>query len=110
LRLLLQRPASLRLMLLLRLAAIPMNLVNAACALGPTPLRPYAVASLMLVPRFMLLVLAGDVGAEALRGTVSPLTTAAHAVALAATAWALVLLARGLRHSLQTGRQDENQL
>jgi uncharacterized membrane protein YdjX (TVP38/TMEM64 family) len=110
LRRLLQRPASLRLMLLLRLAAIPMNLVNAACALGPTPLRPYAVASLMLMPRFMLLVLVGEVGAEAVRGTVSPLTTAAQAVALAATAWALVLLARGLRHSLQTGHQDGNQL
>jgi uncharacterized membrane protein YdjX (TVP38/TMEM64 family) len=46
---LLQRPASLRLLLLLRLAAIPMNLVNATCALGPTPLRPYALACVMLI-------------------------------------------------------------
>ena len=58
LRRLLQRPASLRLILLLRLAAIPMNLVNAACALGPTPLRSYGLASLILVPRFTLMVLA----------------------------------------------------
>lgn len=110
LRRLLQRPASLRLMLLLRLAAIPMNLVNAACALGPTPLRAYALASLMLVPRLALLVLAGTVGAEAISGTVSPITAAAHAVALAATAWALVLLARGLRHNLQTGHESQDRL
>ena len=57
---LLQGPATLRLLLLLRLALIPMNLVNAACAFGPTPLRRYALASLMLVPRFSVLVCAGE--------------------------------------------------
>ena len=36
---LLHQPASLRLMVLLRLTLIPMNLVNIACALGPTPLH-----------------------------------------------------------------------
>ena len=68
LRQLLERPASLKLLLLLRLAAIPMNLVNAACALGPTPLRSYGLASLILVPRFTLMVLAGALGASASQG------------------------------------------
>ena len=106
LRRLLQRPASLRLMLLLRLAAIPMNLVNAACALGPTPLRPYALASLMLVPRFTLLVLLGELGAEVASGALSPFTLAIRAMALAATAAALLLLARGLRQSLQSQAEE----
>ena len=33
-------------MVLLRLALIPMNLVNASCALSPTPARTYALACL----------------------------------------------------------------
>lgn len=49
LRWLLQQPAEIRLLLLLRLAAIPMTLVNGACAIGPTPLRPYLLTSLVLV-------------------------------------------------------------
>lgn len=106
LRRLLQRPASLRLMLLLRLAAIPMNLVNAACALGPTPLRPYAMASLMLLPRFTLLVLAGELGAEAVSGALPPLSVAIRTIALAATAGALLLLARGLRQRLRTDEES----
>ncbi len=44
-------------MLLMRLALIPMNLVNAGCALGPTRLQPYALACLALIPRFALMVL-----------------------------------------------------
>ena len=92
-RLLLLEPAK------LRLAAIPMALVNAACALGPTPLRPYVLASLVLVPRFSLMVLAGSLGAEAARGSLSPLALAARIVALLATA-AVLLLARGLRRGL----------
>jgi uncharacterized membrane protein YdjX (TVP38/TMEM64 family) len=99
---LLQRPASLRLMVLLRLALIPMNVVNAACALGPSGPRRYALASLMLVPRFTLLVLAGELGAEAARGSVSPAALAYRAVALAATAAVLVLLAQGVRRELQS--------
>lgn len=85
LRRLLQQPASLQLMLLLRLAAIPMNLVNVACALGPTPLRPYALACLMLVPRFSLMVLAGAVGGEAARGSLSPLALTIRIVTIVAT-------------------------
>ena len=107
LRRLLQQPASLRLMLLLRLAAIPMNLVNAACALGPTPLRPYALASLMLVPRFTLMVLAGALGASASQGGLAPLPLLVRAVALAATAVVLVLLARSLRQGLEPSEAGE---
>ncbi len=100
LRRLLQTPASLRLMLLLRLALIPMNLVNASCALSPTPWRPYALASLVLVPRFAVLVQAGAVGAEASRGSLSPLAIASRAIALAATAAVLLILGRRLRQAL----------
>ena len=101
LRRLLQTPASLRLMLLLRLALIPMNLVNASCALGPTPGRTYALACLVLIPRFAVLVLAGAVGAEASHGSLSPLTIASRIVALAATAAVLLLVGRRLGRSLQ---------
>lgn len=81
-------------LVLLRLAAIPMNLVNAACALGPTPPRTYALASLMLVPRFALMVLAGGTVADAGRGGLSPLAVAARLLALLATAALLTLLCR----------------
>lgn len=107
LRLLLQRPASLRLLLLLRLAAIPMNLVNAACALGPTSLRVYALASLMLVPRFTLMVLAGALGASASRGGLAPWQLFARVVVLAATAALLWLLARSLRRGLAPQALEE---
>ncbi|MCX5969111.1 MAG: VTT domain-containing protein [Cyanobacteria bacterium] len=100
LRRLLQTPASLQLMLLLRLALIPMNLVNASCALSPTPWRPYALASLVLLPRFAVLVQAGAVGAEASRGNLSPLAIASHAIALSATATVLVILGRRLRQAI----------
>ena len=92
----------LRLLLLLRLAAIPMNLVNAACALGPTSPRAYALASLMLVPRFTLMVWAGALGASAGRGGLVPLQLLAQAVALTATAVVILQLARSLRRGLKT--------
>ncbi|MFZ0408216.1 MAG: VTT domain-containing protein, partial [Cyanobium sp.] len=98
---LLSRPASLRLMLLMRLALIPMNLVNASCALSPTPGRAYALACLVLIPRFALIVLAGAVGAEASRGALSPLGLAGRIVALAATAAVLLIVGRQLGRSLQ---------
>lgn len=106
LRLLLQRPASLQLLLLLRLAAIPMNLVNVACALGPTSLRAYALASLTLVPRFTLMVLAGALGASAGRGGLAPLQLLARGVALTATAVVVLLLARSLRRGLKTNAPE----
>ncbi len=94
---LLASPASLRLMLLLRLALIPMNLVNASCALSPTPWRAYALSCLGLVPRFAVMVLAGEVGAEASRGTLSPLAIAGRALALSASAAVLLIVGRSLR-------------
>ena len=101
---LLHQPASLRLMVLLRLTLIPMNLVNIACALGPTPLRPYALASLALVPRFALIVWLGSLGAAAVRGSLSPLALAMRVLALAAPAAARLLVARGVRRQLGAGR------
>jgi len=100
LRRLLQTPASLRLMVLLRLALIPMNLVNASCALSPTPARTYALACLVLIPRFAVMVLAGAVGAEASRGSLSPLAIASRIVALGATAAVLLIVGRRLGRSL----------
>lgn len=97
------QPAGLKFLLLLRLALIPMNLVNAGCALGPTELRPYALACLAMIPRFALMVLAGATGAESMRGNLSPLSLAARWVAVAASAAVLLLLARRLQHQANTG-------
>jgi len=103
---LLQRQASLGLMVLLRLALIPMVLVNAACAFSPTAPRPYALACVVLLPRFALMVLAGDVGAAALRGTLSPVALALRLVALTATGAALLLLARWVSRQLRQSDTD----
>lgn len=75
-RRLLEQPAPLRVLVLLRLALLPMNLVNASCAPSPTPLRRYAIARLALVPRFAVMVLAGAIGAEAVKGDLGPWTLA----------------------------------
>lgn len=103
---LLQRPASLRLMVLLRLALIPMTLVNAACALSPTAPKPYALACLLLLPRFALMVFAGDLGAETVRGSLSPVSLALRLLALVATGAALLLLARGVGRQLRQSALD----
>jgi len=103
---LLQRPASLGLMVLLRLALIPMVLVNAACALSPTAPRPYALACVVLLPRFALMVFAGDLSAAALRGSLSPVSLALQLVALLATGAALLLLARGVSRQLRRSAPD----
>jgi hypothetical protein len=66
--------------------------------------RPYVLASLALLPRFALIVFLGSLGADALRGSSSPFTLALRAAALAATAAALLLLARGVRRQLASGR------
>jgi uncharacterized membrane protein YdjX (TVP38/TMEM64 family) len=106
------QPAGLKLLLLLRLALIPMNLVNAGCALGPTRLQPYALACLALIPRFALMVLAGVTGAESMRGNVSPLSLMGRWVALAASAVVVLLLGRRLqfsdrRNDTETRQQEE---
>ena len=100
---LLQQAAGLPVLVMLRLTLVPMNMVNAGCALGPTRLRPYGLACLALVPRFALMVWAGSVGAEASRGSLTPLALAARCVALVCTAAVLVLLGRGLHRALQFG-------
>lgn len=106
------QPAGLKLLLLLRLALIPMNLVNAGCALGPTRLQPYALASLALIPRFALMVLAGATGAEAMRGNLSPLSLTARWLAVAASAAVLLVVARRLqlsdtRNDRETSQQEK---
>ena len=104
------QPAGLKFLLLLRLALIPMNLVNAGCALGPTRLQPYALASLALIPRFALMVLAGATGAESMRGNLSPLSLTARWVAVAASAAVLLLLARRLqRRDTRNGPETSHQ-
>lgn len=100
---LLQQQASLRLLVLLRLALLPMNLVNASCALLPTPLRRYAIASLALVPRFAVMVLAGAIGAEAVKGELGPWPLALRGLAVLATAAVLWRVGQGLRRSLKAG-------
>ncbi len=103
---LLQRPASLGLMVLLRMALIPMVLVNAACALGTTAPAPSALACLVLVPRFPLLVVAGDLGAAALNGSLSPVSLALRLLALIATGAALLLAARSVGRQLRRSATD----
>ena len=108
------QPAGLKLLLLLRLALIPMNWVNAGCALGPTRLRR-ALASLDLIPRFALMVLAGATGAVSMRGTLSPLSLTARWVAVAASAEVLLVLARRLqfraaRNDPETRQREERLL
>ena len=103
------QPAGLKLLLLLRLALIPMNLVNAGCALGPTRLQPYALACLALIPRFALMVLAGATGAESMRGNLSPLSLMGHWVALAASAVVVLLLGRRLQFSATRNDQETRQ-
>ena len=103
------QPAGLKLLLLLRLALIPMNLVNAGCALGPTRLQPYALACLALIPRFALMVLAGATGAESMRGNLSPLSLMGRCVALAASAVVVLLLGRRLQFSATRNDQETRQ-
>jgi len=98
-----QQPASLPLLVMLRLTLIPMNLVNAGCALGPTRLWPYGLACLALVPRFALMVWAGSLGAEASRGSLTPLALVARCVALVCTAAVLVLIGRQVLRRLPCG-------
>jgi uncharacterized membrane protein YdjX (TVP38/TMEM64 family) len=101
LRSLLLQPAELRELVLLRLAMIPMNLVNAGCALGPTRLGPYGLASLVLAPRFAVMVLAGAAGGAAARDALTPLGWTGRALAVLATAAIGMILLRRWRQALQ---------
>lgn len=104
---LLQQTASLRLLVLLRLALLPMNLVNASCALSPTPLRRYAIASLALVPRFSVLVLAGATGAEALKGQLGPWALALRVLAILATLAVLWHVGTTLHGQLRASARED---
>jgi len=91
---LMTQPAGLRLLILLRLALLPMNLVNAGCALGPTHPKTYTLASLVLIPRFTLMVMTGATGAEMIQGNLNTLAITSRWIALTASAVTLVLLAK----------------
>ena len=56
----------------------------------------WAWACLVLLPRFALLVVAGDLGTAALNGSLSPVSLALRLMALVATGAALLLLAKGV--------------
>ena len=75
-----------RSLLLMRLALLPTALVNACCALSATDWRPYALASFALPVRFTMVVQAGALGADALSGQLSSLSTVVMVVAGVATA------------------------
>lgn len=53
---------------LLRLALLPMTMVNAMCALSATHWQPYAFTSAAMVLRFAMLVQVGALGVEAATG------------------------------------------
>jgi len=59
-------------------------------------LLAWAWACLVLLPRFALLVVAGDLVAAALRGSLSPVSLTLRLMALLATGAALLLLAKGV--------------
>jgi uncharacterized membrane protein YdjX (TVP38/TMEM64 family) len=94
---LITQPAGLSLLILLRLALLPMNLVNAGCAAGPTNPKIYAVACLALIPRFALMVLAGATGAETIQDNLNPMVFISRCIALTASAAVLLLLAKHLQ-------------
>lgn len=94
-------------LLLLRLALLPMALVSACCALSATAWRPYALSSLVLLPRFALMVQAGAFGAATVRGTASVEQKLVALTAAVATVTAAALVARSVRSRLageQAGR------
>lgn len=79
-----------RSLLLLRLALLPMALVSTCCALSDTAWQPYAVASLVLVLRFSLMVQAGALGMQAFTGQLSvasAMLTMIAGLATLALAW-----------------------
>lgn len=87
-------------LLLLRLALLPMALVSACCALSATAWRPYALSSLVLLPRFALMVQAGAFGAATVRGTASVEQQLLALAAAVATVTAAALTARSVRGRL----------
>ena len=92
-----------RVLLLLRLALLPTTLVSACCALSATDWRPYTLASLVLALRFTLMVEAGVIGADALKGELSTTSTAVMLMAAGATAALAWLSSVQLRRRFREG-------
>jgi uncharacterized membrane protein YdjX (TVP38/TMEM64 family) len=89
-----------QLLLLLRLALLPMTLVSAGCALSATAWRPYALTSLVLVLRFTLMVQGGAIGVQAITGhlsTASMLLTLTAVLATLVLAWLSAMRLRQLQ-------------
>lgn len=84
-------------LLLLRLALVPMLVVNACCALSATAWQPYALTSLVLVVRFTLMVQAGALGTGVLRGCLSAQQQILGLVAVVATLALAAAVTRRLR-------------
>ena len=80
--------------------ALPLAPRGGAAWSGCRSGRP-AWACLVVLPRFVLLVVAGDLGAAALRGSLSPVSLALRLMALVATGAALLLLAKGVSRQLR---------
>lgn len=84
-----------------------MALVSACCALSATAWRPYALSSLVLLPRFALMVQAGAFGAATVRGTASVEQKLVALAAAVATVTAAALTARSVRGRLATEQGSE---
>lgn len=97
-----QQSISIPVLVLLRLAPLPMTVVSACCALSSTGWRPYALASTTLVLRFALMVQFGALGADAVEGHLSVLSTVMTAVAAAATLTLTWLSSQRLKRLIRT--------
>jgi len=98
-------------LLLLRLALLPMTMVNAMCALSSTRWQPYAFTSLAMVLRFAVMVQVGALGVEAATGHLNGVSAAMTMIATAATvalAWLSGIRLRGLMTQPQSNRQADS--
>ena len=97
------RELSWQTLVLLRLAFIPMLVVSAGCALSSTRWQPYALASLVLILRFGVMVQLGALGSEAISGELSLLKLTLGLVAFAATLSIAVMAGKRLKRSGPSG-------
>lgn len=97
-------------LVLLRLALLPMTMVNAMCALSATRWQPYAFTSLAMVLRFAVMVQVGALGVEAGTGHFNRVSAALTMVAAAATfalAWLSGIRLRRLMTQPKSDRQSD---
>lgn len=97
-----QQSISFPVLVLLRLAPLPMTVVSACCALSSTSWQPYALASTTLVLRFSLMVQVGSLGADAVEGHLSALSTGMTAIAASATLTLAWLSGKRLKRLFKT--------